>query len=83
MWSSDAAIRRLPPRRPALATIYRDMVETFEASLRQPDIGREASEVIPGLIDGIIILTPVDGKKGARKDNTASMSLKCHQRTSK
>jgi len=65
VWSSDAAIRRLPPRRSALA------------------IGREAFEVIPGLIDGIIILTPVDGKKGARKDNTASMSLKCHQRTSK
>jgi len=38
------------------------MVETFEASLRQPDIGREAFEVIPGLIDAIIILTPVDGK---------------------
>ena len=35
------------------------MVERLEASLRQPDIGREASELIRGLID-VIILTPVD-----------------------
>ncbi|MGC1180082.1 MAG: recombinase family protein [Methyloceanibacter sp.] len=50
-----------PLLHPALATVYRDMVERLEASLRQPDIGREASELIRGLIDAII-LTPVDGK---------------------
>jgi hypothetical protein len=48
-----------PLLHPALPTIYRDMVERLEASLRQPDIGREASELIRGLID-VIILTPVD-----------------------
>jgi site-specific DNA recombinase len=50
-----------PLLHPALATTYRDMVERLEASLRQPDIGREASELIRGLIDAII-LTPVGGK---------------------
>jgi site-specific DNA recombinase len=33
----------------------------LEASLRQPDTGREAFELIRGLIDAII-LTPADGK---------------------
>ncbi len=50
-----------PLLHPALATIYRDKVERLEASLRQPDTGREAFELIRGLIDAIT-LTPVDGK---------------------
>ena len=50
-----------PLLHPAFATIYRDKVERLEASLRQPDTGREASELIRGLID-VITLTPVEGK---------------------
>ena len=50
-----------PLLHPALATIYRDMVERLEASLREPDIGRDASELIRGLIDAIILM-PVDGR---------------------
>jgi site-specific DNA recombinase len=50
-----------PLLHPALATIYRETVEKLEASLRQPDTGREAFELIRGLID-VIILMPVDGK---------------------
>ena len=49
-----------PLLHPALATIYRDRVERLEVSLRQPDTGREAFELIRGLIDAIM-LTPVDG----------------------
>jgi site-specific DNA recombinase len=50
-----------PLLHPALATIYRNQVERLETSLRQPDVGREAFELIRGLIDAIT-LTPVDGK---------------------
>ena len=50
-----------PLLHPGLATIYRDKVERLEASLRQPDAGREAFELIRGLID-TITLTPLDGK---------------------
>src|SRR5262245_59113033 len=50
-----------PLLHPALATIYRDKVERLEASLGQPDAGREAFELIRGLVDAIT-LTPVDGK---------------------
>jgi site-specific DNA recombinase len=50
-----------PLLHPALATIYRDKVESLEASLGQPETGREAFELIRGLIDAII-LTPADGK---------------------
>ena len=46
-----------PLLHPALATIFRDKVERLEASLRQPDAGREAFELIRGLIDAIT-LTP-------------------------
>ena len=46
---------------PALATIYRDTIEKLEASLRRPDTGREAFELVRGLIDAII-LTPVEGR---------------------
>src|SRR5262245_47764800 len=50
-----------PLLHPALATIYRDKVARLEASLGQPDTGREAFELIRGLVDAIT-LTPVDGK---------------------
>jgi hypothetical protein len=50
-----------PLLHPALATIYRNRVERLETSLRQPDTGREAFELIRGLIDAIT-LTPMDGK---------------------
>jgi hypothetical protein len=50
-----------PLLHPALARIFRDKVERLEASLRQPETGREAVELIRGLIDAIT-LTPVDGK---------------------
>ena len=46
---------------PALATIYRDTVEKLEVSLRRPDTGREAFQLIRGLIDAVV-LTPLDGK---------------------
>ena len=47
-----------PLLHPALATIYRNKVEKLEVSLRQPETGREAFELIRGLIDAVI-LTPV------------------------
>ena len=50
-----------PLLHPALATIYRNKVEKLEVSLRQPDTGREAFELIRGLIDAVI-LTPAAGK---------------------
>jgi site-specific DNA recombinase len=50
-----------PLLHPALATIYRDMVEKLEASLRQPETHREAFELIRGLIDAVL-LKPADGK---------------------
>ena len=50
-----------PLLHPALATIYRNMVETLETSLRQPETRREAFELIRGLIDSVM-LTPTDGK---------------------
>jgi site-specific DNA recombinase len=50
-----------PLLHPALATIYQGTVERLEVSLRQPDTGREAFELIRGLVD-VIIFTPVDGK---------------------
>ena len=40
---------------PALATIYRDTIEKLEASLRRPDTGREAFELVRGLIGAIIL----------------------------
>jgi site-specific DNA recombinase len=43
----------------ALATIYRDTIEKLEASLRHPDTGREAFELVRGLIEAVI-LTPVE-----------------------
>jgi len=49
-----------PLLHPALPTIYRHKVERLEASLRQPETGREAFELIRGLID-TITLTPADG----------------------
>jgi hypothetical protein len=49
-----------PLLHPALAMIYRDKVERLEASLRQPETGREAFELIRGLIDAIT-LTPAGG----------------------
>src|SRR5262249_38491593 len=50
-----------PLLHPALATIYRNKVERLEASLNEPRAGREAFELLRGLIDSII-LTPADGK---------------------
>jgi len=50
-----------PLLHPAVAKIYRDKIESLEASLRQPHTGREVSELIRSLIDSII-LTPADGK---------------------
>jgi DNA invertase Pin-like site-specific DNA recombinase len=50
-----------PLLHPALATIYRNMVETLETSLRQPETRREAFELIRGLIDAVM-LTPANGK---------------------
>jgi site-specific DNA recombinase len=50
-----------PLLHPALATIYRNMVEKLETSLRQPETRREAFELIRGLIDAVM-LTPTDGK---------------------
>jgi hypothetical protein len=50
-----------PLLHPALAVIYRHKVERLEASIRQPDTGREAFELIRGLIDAVI-LTPVEGR---------------------
>jgi site-specific DNA recombinase len=50
-----------PLLHPALATIYRDTVEKLGASLRHPETGREAFELIRGLIDAIT-LTPVEGR---------------------
>jgi hypothetical protein len=41
--------------------MYRNKVEKLESCLRQPDSGREAFELIRGLIDAVI-LTPRDGK---------------------
>ena len=50
-----------PLLHPALATIYRDTVEKLEASLCQPDTGREAFELVRGLINAIILI-PVEGR---------------------
>jgi len=50
-----------PLLHPALATIYRDTIEKLEVSLRRPDTGREAFQLIRGLIDAVM-LRPVDGK---------------------
>jgi site-specific DNA recombinase len=50
-----------PLLHPALATIYRNKVERLEASLNEPSTGREAFELLRGLIDSVI-LTPADGK---------------------
>jgi site-specific DNA recombinase len=46
---------------PALATTYRDTVQKLDVSLRRPDTGREAFQLIRGLID-VVVLTPLDGK---------------------
>ena len=50
-----------PLLHPALATIYRNKVERLEASLNEPITGREAFELLRGLIDSII-LTPAEGR---------------------
>ena len=50
-----------PLLHPALATIYRNVVEELETLLRQPDTRREAFGLIRGLIDAVV-LTPLDGK---------------------
>jgi site-specific DNA recombinase len=50
-----------PLLHPALAAIYRNKVERLEASLNEPSTGREAFELLRGLIDSII-LTPAEGK---------------------
>jgi site-specific DNA recombinase len=50
-----------PLLHPALATIYRNMVEKLEISLRQPETHREAFGLIRGLIDAVM-LTPIDGR---------------------
>ena len=50
-----------PLLHPALATIYGHKVERLEASLNEPGTGREAFELLRGLIDSII-LTPAEGK---------------------
>ena len=50
-----------PLLHPALARIYRKVVEELEILLRQPDTRREAFGLIRGLIDAVI-LTPIDGK---------------------
>jgi hypothetical protein len=50
-----------PLLHPALATIYRNMVEKLEISLRQPETHREAFGLIRGLIDAIMP-TPIDGR---------------------
>ena len=47
---------------PALATIYRNKVERLEASLNEPGTGREAFELLRGLIDSIILTPAADGK---------------------
>ncbi len=49
-----------PLLHPALATIYGHKVEKLEASLNEPGTGREAFELLRGLIDSII-LTPAEG----------------------
>ncbi len=49
-----------PLLHPALATIYRNVVEKLEISLRQPETHREAFGLIRGLIEAVM-LTPVDG----------------------
>jgi site-specific DNA recombinase len=50
-----------PLLHPALATIYRNKVERLEASLNEPSTGREAFELLRGLIDSVI-LTPAGGR---------------------
>ena len=50
-----------PLLHPALATIYQNMVEKLDVSLRQPETHREAFGLIRGLIDAVM-LTPIDGK---------------------
>ncbi len=50
-----------PLLHPALATIYRQMIENLEASLRQSETRQEAFKLIRGLIDAVM-LTPIDGR---------------------
>jgi site-specific DNA recombinase len=47
-----------PLLHPGLATIYRNKVERLEASLNEPSTGREAFELLRGLIDSVILTPP-------------------------
>ena len=50
-----------PLLHPNLASIYRTRVESLEAALRDPEHGREAFDIVRGLVDEVRIV-PTNGE---------------------
>ena len=57
----DAALDDKPLLHPNLAAIYSARIQTLETALRDPDHGREAFEIVRGLIEEVR-LVPTDGE---------------------
>ncbi len=57
----EAAVDDQPLLHPSLATIYRSRVETLEMTLRDPETGREAFEMVRSLIEEVRLI-PIEGQ---------------------
>jgi hypothetical protein len=63
-----------PLLHPSMADLYRAKVESLASALQREDTRLEASEMLRGLIDSIV-LTPQDGKVAARAERKSGRDV--------
>ncbi len=79
---AERAIDRNPPKHPSMTELYRSKVEDLPAALQREDTRLEASEMLRGLIDSIVLMPEKAQLRIELRGNLAAM-LTVSQKTTR